>query len=166
MKLTFAATTRSETICSGHLSGITKRVAEHCGADADAIIAKIQELGAVAFAFELQSESVGAYLVTQEVRGRSPWFEVQRSVIVTPAETIDVKDSAEALAICKERSVFNGNPFGVTKEEGGKRRRVDADGNLYTCGTAPGFGFSDDVIAKTVPVIAFFKSRVLSATLF
>lgn len=162
MKLIFSANTRLDTICTGKLAGITKRIAEHCGDEAEAINAKIKELAEVAFAFELQSESVGDYRITQEVRGGSPWFEVARRVVVTPAETIEVADAAEALAICKARSPEHG----VCKTEGGKRNRVDAAGNLYTCGTAPGFGFSDDVIAKTVPVIAFFKSRLVNATLF
>lgn len=162
MKLTFSANTCLDTICTGKLAGITKRVAERCGDEAEAINTKIHEMAEIAFAFESQSEYVGDYRITQEARGGSPWFEVARRVVVTPAETIEVADVAEALAICKSRSPDHG----VCKTEGGKRNRVDASGNLYTCGTAPGFGFSDDVIAKTVPVVAFFNSRVLNAVLF
>ena len=161
MKLTFAAATRLITICSGKQFNINLRIVAHCGEQAQAIIIKLNEMSEVAFAYQVQSEVVGDYRITQEVRDSSPWFEVQRLITVSPAETIEVVDATEAMEICKARSPEHG----VSKTEGGKRNRVDASGKLYTCGRAPGFGFSEDVIDNTLPVIAFFSSRVLNATL-
>jgi hypothetical protein len=45
---------------------------------------------------------------------------------------------------------------------------ADADLQLLyrTCSTAPGFGFTYDVITKTAPVVAFFKSRVFDGSPF
>lgn len=162
MKLIISATSRFDFICTGRLTGVIKRIGEHCGTDAEAVAVKVKELAEVAFAFESQSEMVGDYRITQEMRGGSPWYEVSRRIIVTPAETIAVADATEAMAICKARSPEHP----VYKTEGGKRNRIDATGKLYTCGTAPGCGFSDDVIASSVPVIAFFRSHVLHAALF
>lgn len=149
MKLKIEARIFRNPVCSGKTAYVMTQIQALCGDAAPELIAKVKELKEVAFAYDCCSEQCGEYNIAQEHRGGSVWFEITRDVVASAAEFLEVADETEALSICKERSVHNGYSAGVTKEQGGKRNRVDANGKVYTCGSARGFGFSEEILAET-----------------
>lgn len=117
-------------------------------ASADTILEKAQALLDTRAFFSSTEEAVGDARLSSN--GKS--VAVGRVIEVSPAGQIQVADAKAAAQVLQARL---GQP--VLMQEGGKRARMTADGQVITCGTA--VPFSAEQIEASVPVVALFTTQ-------
>lgn len=124
MKLYIFPTFSTQTVCANASFDAATKALLAQGAPAEAID-ELNTIKEVAFAYECQSSKIGAFAISQDVKGGKLRFTISKTIEKTPLRIIDTDSVRAAKELLDTETGFK-----TIANEGGKRWMVSRAGTI------------------------------------